>query len=158
MLRSFCGPRRRQILPPSTPRRSQVKECHRFWGAHNLSAGSVDRDLRPLWELLGALLTAPCCLSSLFPCSQVLRALFSSLESLFEANLSSPDDPLTLKNIDFSLDVRRILKNQRFRSDLRSQSVLGLSWAHFRCSWGLLGSLLAGLGGSLGAPGGSRKL
>ena len=84
--------------------------------------------------------------------------LFFSSWSFSRLILSSQDDPLTLKNIDFSFDIRRILKNQRFRTDLGPQSVLGFSWAPFRCSWGLLGSLLAGLGGSLGAPGGSRKL
>ena len=68
---------------------------------------------------------------------------------------SSQDDPPTLKNIDYSECIRIILNNQRFRSDLGPQSVLGLSWAHVQCSWGLLGSPLDGLGGSLGAPGGS---
>ena len=59
---------------------------------------------------------------------------------LFWSILSSQDDPRNLKNLDFSLDVRWILKNQGFWKDDGLESVLGLSWAPFGRSWGSLGS------------------
>ena len=63
---------------------------------------------------------------------------------------SSQADLQTLKISDFSRDIQCFLKNQRFISDDGPESVLGLSWGHFWCSWGRLGSPLGGLGGLLG--------
>ena len=42
------------------------------------------------------------------------------------------------------------LKNQRFMSDDGPESVFGLSWGRFWCSWGRLGSPLGYLEGLLG--------
>ena len=56
---------------------------------------------------------------------------------------SSQDDLPNLKNLDFSLDIHRFLKNQGFRSEDGLESVLGLSWAPLGCSWGSLGTTFA---------------
>ena len=52
--------------------------------------------------------------------------------------LSSQADPLTLKNVGFMKAGARFSKNQGFGSEDALDGVLGLSWAHFGCSWGLL--------------------
>ena len=69
--------------------------------------------------------------------------------------LSSQAGLPTFKHIDFSSDVRRVLKVQCFRSDDVIDSVLGLSWHHVSVFVGRLGSSLGGVGGFLGTPGGT---
>ena len=63
---------------------------------------------------------------------------------------SSQADLQTLKNSDFSSDIQCFLKIQRFICDDGPESVLGLSWGRFWCSWGRLGSPLGYLEGLLG--------
>ena len=63
--------------------------------------------------------------------------------------LSSQADPPTLKNVGFMKAGARFSKNRSFGSKDALDGVLGLSWAHFGCSWGLLG-------GSFGAFAGFR--
>ena len=63
---------------------------------------------------------------------------------------SSQADLQTLKTSDFSSDIQCFLKKQCFISDDGPESVLGLSWGHFWCSWGRLGSPLRYLEGLLG--------
>ena len=53
--------------------------------------------------------------------------------------LSSQADPLTLKHVGFMRAGARFPKNHGFGSKDALDGVLGLSWAHFGCSWGLLG-------------------
>ena len=53
--------------------------------------------------------------------------------------LSSQADPPTLKNLDFASAGARFSKNQGIRYKDAFDGVLGLSWARFGCSWGLLG-------------------
>ena len=69
--------------------------------------------------------------------------------------LSSQADPLTFKNVGFMRAGARFSKNHGFGSKDPLDGALGLSWAHFGCSWGLLaGSLLVLLrafGGTLHA-------
>ena len=52
--------------------------------------------------------------------------------------LSSQADPPTLKNVGFMKAAARFSKNHGFGSKDALDGVLGLSWAHFGCSWGLL--------------------
>ena len=54
--------------------------------------------------------------------------------------LSSQADPPILKNVGFMRAGARFSKNRGFGSKDALDGVLGLSWAHFGCSWGLLGS------------------
>ena len=63
---------------------------------------------------------------------------------------SSQADLQTHKISDFSRDIQCFLKNQRFISEDGPDSVLGLSWDRFWCSWGRLGSPLGYLEGLLG--------
>ena len=63
---------------------------------------------------------------------------------------SSQADLQTLEISDFSRGIQCFLKKQRFISDDGPESVLGLSWSHFWCSWGRLGSPLGYLEGLLG--------
>ena len=63
--------------------------------------------------------------------------------------LSSQADPPTLKNLDFASAGARFSKNQGLGSKDALDGGLGLSWAHFGYSWGLLG-------GSFGAFAGFR--
>ena len=77
------------------------------------------------------------------------KSLFPSSWSLFVSILSSPADHRTLKNVGFMKAGARFSKNQGFGSKDALDGVLGLSWAHFGCSWGLLG-------GSFGAFAGFR--
>ena len=60
--------------------------------------------------------------------------------SLFGSMLSSNNDIPNLKNLDFSYDIHRFLKNQGFRYEDGLESVLGLSWAPLGCSWVSLGT------------------
>ena len=53
--------------------------------------------------------------------------------------LSSQADRPTLKNVGFMRAGARFSKNHGFGSKGALDGVLGLSWAHFGCSWGLLG-------------------
>ena len=53
--------------------------------------------------------------------------------------LSSQADPPTLKNLNFVSAGARFPKKQGVGSKDALDGVLGLSWAHFGCSWGLLG-------------------
>ena len=53
--------------------------------------------------------------------------------------LSSKADPPTLKNLDFVSTGTRFSKNPGLGSKDALDGVLGLSWVHFGCSWGLLG-------------------
>ena len=53
--------------------------------------------------------------------------------------LSSQADPLTFKNVGFMRAGARFSKNHGFGSKDALDGVLGLSSAHFGCSWGLLG-------------------
>ena len=77
------------------------------------------------------------------------KSLFSSSWSLWVSILSSQADPPTLKNVGFMKAGARFSKNHGFGSKDALDGVLGLSWAHFGCSWGLLG-------GSFGAFAGFR--
>ena len=63
--------------------------------------------------------------------------------------LSSLADPPTFKNLGFMKAGARFSKNQGLGFKNALDGVLGLSLAHFGCSWGLLG-------GSFGAFAGSR--
>ena len=63
--------------------------------------------------------------------------------------LSSQADRPTLKNVGFMGAGARFSKNHDFGFKDALDGVLGLSWAHFGCSWGLLG-------GSFGAFAGFR--
>ena len=63
--------------------------------------------------------------------------------------LSSQADRPTLKNVGVMKAGARFSKNHGFGSKDALDGVLGLSWAHFGCSWGLLG-------GSFGAFAGFR--
>ena len=65
------------------------------------------------------------------------------------SNLSSQADPPTLEHLGFMRAGARFSKNQGLGSKDALDGVLELSWAHFGCSWGLLG-------GSLGAFAGFR--
>ena len=51
---------------------------------------------------------------------------------------SSQADRPTLKNDSFMKAGARFSKNQGFGFKDALDDVLGLSWAHFGCSWGLL--------------------
>ena len=53
--------------------------------------------------------------------------------------LSSQADRPTLKNVGFMRAGARFPRNRGFGSKDALDGVLGLSWAHFGCSWGLLG-------------------
>ena len=53
--------------------------------------------------------------------------------------LSSQADPPTLENVGFMMAAARFSKNHGFGSKGALDGVLGLSWAHFGCSWGFLG-------------------
>ena len=77
------------------------------------------------------------------------KSLFSSSWSFFGSILSSQADRPTLKNVGFMRAGARFSKNHGFGSKDALDGVLGLSWAHFGCSWGLLG-------GSCGAFAGFR--
>ena len=61
--------------------------------------------------------------------------------------LSSQADPLILKNVGFMKAGARFSKNRGFGSKDAFDGVLGLSWAHFGCSWGLLEGLLGAFAG-----------
>ena len=78
------------------------------------------------------------------------KSLFSSSWSFFVSILSSQADRPTLKNVGFMMAGARFSKNHGFGSKDALDGVLGLSWAHFGCSWGLLG-------GSFGAFAGFRR-
>ena len=78
-----------------------------------------------------------------------LKSLFSSSWSLLVSILSSQADPPIFENLCFMKAGARFSKNQGFGSKDALDGVLGLSWAHFGCSWGLLG-------GSFGAFAGFR--
>ena len=71
--------------------------------------------------------------------------LFISPRSLLGSILSSRTDPLTVENVDFTMEILTFLKNQRFRSKDGFESVLGLSWAPFGSFRGYLGSSLGPL-------------
>ena len=80
------------------------------------------------------------------------KSLFSSSWSFFVSILSSQADRPTLKNVGFMRAGARFSKNHVFGSKDALDGVLGLSWAHFGCSWGLLGGILVFLrafGGTL---------
>ena len=77
------------------------------------------------------------------------KSLFSSSWSFFGSILSSQADRPTLKNVGFMRAGARFSKNHGFDFKDALDGVLGLSWAHFGCSWGLLG-------GSFGAFAGFR--
>ena len=53
--------------------------------------------------------------------------------------LSSQADPPTLKNVGFMRAGARFSKNRGFGFKDALDGVLGVSWAHFGCPWGLLG-------------------
>ena len=80
LLRSLRGPRRRQILLGSKGakvdrRKANVRRSS--WGAHNLSAGSMDLDLGVIGVLLEGLLVAARCprdpQSLIISCQEHLR-------------------------------------------------------------------------------------
>ena len=56
-------------------------------------------------------------------------------------------DPLTLKNVGFMRAGIRFSKNRGFGSKDALDGVLGFSWAHFGCSWGLLGGSFGAFAG-----------
>ena len=53
--------------------------------------------------------------------------------------LSSQADSPTLKNLALASTAARLSKNQSLGFEDALDGVWGLSWAHFGCSWGLLG-------------------
>ena len=63
--------------------------------------------------------------------------------------LSFQADTLTFKNVGFMIAGARFSKNHGFGSKDALDGVWGLFWAHFGCSWDLLG-------GSFGAFAGFR--
>ena len=67
------------------------------------------------------------------------KSLFSSSWSLLVSILNSQADPPTFKNLDFMMAGARFSKNQGLGSKAALDGVLELSWAHFGCSWGLIG-------------------
>jgi len=77
------------------------------------------------------------------------KSLFSSSWNHLVSILSSQADPPTLKNDGFIKAGARFSKNRGFGSKDGLDGVLGLSSAHFGCSWGLLG-------GSFGVVAGFR--
>ena len=95
MLTSFRRPRRRLILGPSQEGRSAVDVTQGVWGAHNHSAGPMDRDFGASWELLGALLA-----SSLV--HVVFEVVFFSSSRVLGTILVSTTDLPTFKNKVFS--------------------------------------------------------
>ena len=68
------------------------------------------------------------------------------------SNLSSQGDPPTLKNLGFIKAGARFSKNQGLGSKDALDDVLGLSWARFGCSWGLLGGSFVAFAGSRWHP------
>ena len=98
---------------------------------------------------LGSLPGQISCFSSSLLSLLSWKSLFSLSSSLFVSILSSQADPPTLKNVGFMRAAARFSKNHGFGSKDALDGVLGLSWAHFGCSWGLLG-------GSSGAFAGFR--
>ena len=78
------------------------------------------------------------------------ESLFILSSSVSVSISSSQADLQTLKISDFSRDIQCFLKKQRLISDDGPESVLGLSWGRFWCSWGRLGSPLGYLEGLLG--------
>ena len=67
------------------------------------------------------------------------KSLFSSSWSFFVLLLSSQAGRPPLTNVGFMQAGARFSENQGFGSKDALDGVLGLSWAHFGCSWGLLG-------------------
>ena len=61
--------------------------------------------------------------------------------------LSSQADRPTLKNVGFMRAGARFSINQGFGSKDALDGVLGLSGAHFGCSWGLLGGHVGAFAG-----------
>ena len=88
-----------------------------------------------LGSLPGQIYCSSSCLLSL----PSAKSLFSSSWSLFVSILNSQADPPTLKNVGFMRAGARFSKNHGFGSKGALDGVWGLSWAHFGCSWGLLG-------------------
>ena len=76
------------------------------------------------------------------------KSFFISFRSLLGSILSSQADLPTLKNLDFASAGARFLKNEGLRYKDGCDDVLGLSWARFWCSRGLLGSSFPALGDS----------
>ena len=68
------------------------------------------------------------------------QVVFCATSNSSRSILSLQDDPPNLKNLDFSLDIHRFLKNQGFRYEDGLESVLGPFSAPLGCSWGSLGS------------------
>ena len=66
-------------------------------------------------------------------------SLFSFFSNLLVSILNSQADSPTLKNLDFAPTGARFSKKQGLGSKDGLDGVLGLSWARFGCSWGLLG-------------------
>ena len=56
----------------------------------------------------------------------------------FRVEFELPSWPSDLKNVGFMKAGARFSNNQGFGSKDALDGVLGLSWAHFGCSWGLL--------------------
>ena len=77
------------------------------------------------------------------------KSFFFFSSNLLISILSSKADPPTFKNLGFMTAGARFSKNQGLGSKDALDGVLGLSWARFGCSWGLLG-------GPFGAVAGSR--
>ena len=80
------------------------------------------------------------------------KSLFSLSSSLLVSILSSQADPPTLKNLDFVPTGTRFSKKQGLGSKDALDGVLGLSWARFRCSWGLIGGYFGAFAGSRWHP------
>ena len=66
---------------------------------------------------------------------------------LLEKRIFFAEDRPTLKNVGFIRAAARFSKNHGFGSKDALDGVLGLSWAHFGCSWGLLGSSFGAFAG-----------
>ena len=126
-----------------------------LWGSLGLILGVLGGFLGALWVVLGApwelqvapenfkndsgallvffLLSSLSFFSLLHPLTAskwffiFFSGLFFSSWSFSRLILSSQDGPLSVKNLDFSLGIRRIMSINVFDQNLPPQSVLGLS-------------------------------
>ena len=76
--------------------------------------GPIDRDFRPLWDLLGALFLASCCFSSLSACFLLLRAPFLLAFELLGSKSKLPTGLRGSKINDFLEELRCFVKIKVF--------------------------------------------
>ena len=96
-----------------------------------------------MFSLFGLSLVSFCLFFSLLLVLASSKSFLILSWGLFGSNLSSQDDPPTLKNLGFTLEISTFLKNKK-NNVFNPKMVL-------RASWGSLGLLLGALGGLLGA-------